>query len=467
MESKKRRKKWNDPEILLYPFLLMHFAALPRAPLVSHILLATLPGPAPLLCSRAARPSWLHRTPLPNPSTLSRGNYSAGAAPPSLSYQTISARLLYTDWLMNELGLERPVPRSLLRDLESDSRRSSRWAEGKRDARGLSAAGICRQRCTQGRGPRTASRPRTAWEMAPSHLTDPPPPASGHSRALSEPPLPLLPLHRSPPEPSPRRPPSEPCAAHPEEGGRSSSAAASRSAVRRRGPASRACAVVHSEAGRRAFPMVGAPLRTAPPSDPRPFPGSAAAVTPGRFPVTMAAAALKVKEGAGLSRAPRLPRGRAPLGRGEAGGRAGRGVRLTRFVFGSAGRRKVFAVGGCLRGRATERARPPGPLTPPGPKEPRSAGGEGSGRPPMSGHLRRGWAEPRGRPLLRSAAPRAGGFWGTSWSCPPPPAATRSRSELSARLGPSELPAGLALRGEPRTLSMPRRAPRPSGCAGL
>lgn len=158
--------------------------------------------------------------------------------------------------------------------------------------------------------------------MAPSHLTDPPPPASGHSRALSEPPLPLLPLHRSPPEPSPRRPPSEPCAAHPEEGGRSSSAAASRSAVRRRGPASRACAVVHSEAGRRAFPMVGAPLRTAPPSDPRPFPGSAAAVTPGRFPVTMAAAALKVKEGAGAQ-----PRPAAPSGPGAAGPGGGAGPR--------------------------------------------------------------------------------------------------------------------------------------------
>lgn len=73
-------------------------------------------------------------------------------------------------------------------------------------------------------------------------------------------------------------------------------------------------------------------------------------------------------------------------------GGAGRGPRLTRFVFASAGRRKVFAAGGRLRrGKSYRaggaRARPPG-LS----RRRRVEKREGlrGGPPPMRSHLRRG-----------------------------------------------------------------------------
>lgn len=114
---------------------------------------------------------------------------------------------------------------------------------------------------------------------------------------------------------------------------------------------------------------------------------------------------------------------------GEARGRAGRGTRLTRFVFGSAGRRKVFVVGGCLRGRATERggvrARPPGL------SRRRASGAALGGRrargaeeraPPHAQPPAEGLSGAEGTPPLPARrSPRRGLLAETSWSSPPPP----------------------------------------------
>lgn len=223
---------------------------LERCPFLT--LLAALPGPAPLLRPRAAGP---HGTPLPDPNPSARGNYSSGAAPPSLSYQTISARLLYTNWLMNKSGPESPVSRRPPRDLE----RTAGAAGGAKQRR----AGGAEPRAERQRppGPRSPRGPASHLQAAPAAPFRSRPSFSSPSRR------PARTLAPPPALRAPRRAPGRRASAP---------AAASRGAARRCGKRVRGCAESRSAAGggRRAFPMIGAPLRTAPPSDPRPSPAA-------------------------------------------------------------------------------------------------------------------------------------------------------------------------------------------------
>jgi len=83
---------------------LMHCTALPQSSLLSPIhcwlnCLAQLHFSAPRL---PGLPGIREPSRIPDPNTLSPGNYSAGTTPTSTSYQTISACLLYREWRTSE-----------------------------------------------------------------------------------------------------------------------------------------------------------------------------------------------------------------------------------------------------------------------------------------------------------------------------------------------------------------------------
>ncbi|XP_052534991.1 basic proline-rich protein-like [Tympanuchus pallidicinctus] len=296
---------------------------------------------------------------------------------------------------MNESGPESPVPRRPPRDLE----RTAGAAAGAKQRR----AGGAEQRAERRRppGPRSPRRPASHLQAAPAAPFRGRPSFSSPSRR------PARTLAPPPALRAPRRAPERRASAP---------ATASRGAARRCGKRVRGCAESRSAAGggRRAFPMIGAPLRTAPPSDPRPSPAAPRLLRRVGFQSLWRPLRRRSEESF---------RGRRLLERQSY--RAGPAAGPSH----SAGPEGA-ALGGRRRLCAAPRERPP------------AEGLSGAARPPPP--------PPTPRPERRS--PRR---WlrrrFSELPCDPyPPAATRRRSELTARPGPSEPPAGLALREETR-----------------